>query len=103
MSHKEHRMLKKLFAKKKPDDRKEEDLVPTPIPALIAILLNKEREKGSPLTEAEVIEIRDNAICMMLPASVKMQMEESRGYPDLNPEYVWEQWQTARLELSEGS
>ncbi|WP_421203803.1 hypothetical protein [Aeromonas enteropelogenes] len=48
-------MFKKLFAKKKPDDRKEEGLVPTPIPALIVILLNKEREKGYPLTEAEVI------------------------------------------------
>ncbi|MCQ4314415.1 hypothetical protein NAV33_21360 [Pseudomonas stutzeri] len=96
-------MFKKLFAKKKPDARKEEDLVPTPIPALIIILLNKEREKGSPLTEAEVTGIRDNAVCMMLPASVKMQMEESRGYPDLNPEYAWEQWQTARLEFSEGS
>jgi hypothetical protein len=47
-------MFKKLFAKKKPDAREEEDLVPTPIPALI-ILLNKERDKGSPLTEAEVI------------------------------------------------
>jgi hypothetical protein len=48
-------MFKKLFAKKKPDAREEEDLVPTPIPALIIILLNKERDKGSPLTEAEVI------------------------------------------------
>ncbi|MFM5017904.1 hypothetical protein [Aeromonas veronii] len=96
-------MFKKLFAKRKPDDRKKEELVPTPIPALIVILLNKEREKCSPLTEAEVIEIRDNAVCMMLPASVKMQMEESRGYPDLNPEHAWEQWQTARLEFSASS
>ena len=93
-------MFKKPFAKKRPDIHQEEDLAPTPIPALIVTLLNKEQEKGAPLTEAEVIEIRDNAVCMMLPASVKMQMEESRGYPDLNPEYVWEQWQTARLELS---
>lgn len=74
--------------------------MPTPIPALIVILLNKERDKGAPLTEAEVIEIRDNAVCMILPTSVKMQMDDSRGYPDLDPEYVWEQWQTARLQLS---
>ena len=93
-------MFKKLFAKMKSDDHQEEELVPTPVPALIVILLNKEREKGAPLTEAEVIEIRDNAVCMVLPISVKIQMEESRGYPDLDPEYVWEQWQTARLELS---
>jgi hypothetical protein len=93
-------MFKKLFEKMKSDDHKEEDFVPTPIPALIVILLKKEREKWAPLTESEVIEIRDNAVCMMLPISVKMQMVESRGYPDLDPEYVWEQWQTARLELS---
>ena len=84
----------------KSDDHQEEELVPTPVPALIVILLNKEREKGAPLTEAEVIEIRDNAVCMVLPISVKIQMEESRGYPDLDPEYVWEQWQTARIQLS---
>ncbi|KAB0290898.1 hypothetical protein F2P58_03340 [Vibrio fortis] len=75
-------------------------MVPTPIPALVAILLNKEKEKGSPLTENEVLDIRDNAVCMMLPISAREKIEESRGYLDLNPEYVWEQWQQARIELN---
>ena len=78
-----------------------EPLMPTPMPALIVILLNKEREKGAPLTEQEVIDIRDNAACIMLPLSAQEKMEQSRGYADLDPEYVWEQWQQARVELIE--
>jgi hypothetical protein len=77
----------------------DEELIPVPVPALVAVLLNKENGKGSPLTEQEVLEIRDNAACIMMPASVVSKMAESRGYPDLDPEYVWEQWQQARLEL----
>jgi hypothetical protein len=95
-------MLNSPFAEKKSEEP-EEQLVPTPIPALVAILLNKEKEKGYPLTENEVLNIRDNAVCMMLPISAREKMEESRGYPDLNPEYVWEQWQQARIELNRNS
>ncbi len=75
-----------------------EELIPLPIPALVAILVNKENEKGSPLTKEEVLEIRDNATCIMLPISEKLEMEKSRGYADLDPEYVWEQWQEFKLE-----
>jgi hypothetical protein len=32
-----------------------EDLIIYPVPSLIAILLNRERAKGSPLTKEEVI------------------------------------------------
>lgn len=95
-------MFESIFKKNKSEEP-EEELVPTPIPALVAILLNKEIEKGSPLTEEEVIDIRDNAICIMLPISVRKKMEDSRGYPDLNPEYIWEQWREARLEFSRNS
>ena len=63
-------MFKNPFKKNKPEEP-EEELVPTPIPALIAILVNKEREKGSPLSESEVLEIRDNAVCMMLNTSIR--------------------------------
>ena len=35
----------------------------------------------------------------MLPVSIVSKMAESRGYPDLDPEHGWEQWQQARLEL----
>lgn len=77
----------------------EEELIPVPVPALVAVLLNKETAKGSPLTESEVIEIRDNAACMMMPRSIILTIEQSRGYPDIDPENVWAEWLAARLEL----
>lgn len=40
---------------------------------------------------------------MVLPASVKMQMDESRDYPDLHLEYALEQSKTAHFEFCDGS
>lgn len=69
------------------------DLVPEFIPALIVVLTHAEQQKGAPLTEAEVLEIRDNATCMMSPRSMAQAMAEKRGYADLDPENVWAEWQ----------
>ena len=77
----------------------DEQLVPVFIPALVAILLNKERANGSPLTEDEVLAIRDSSVCMMMPVAKVGAMSESRGYDDLNPENVWAEWQAIRNEL----
>lgn len=71
------------------------------MPALIAILLNAEKTKGAPLKEAEVIAVRDKAVCMALPASQAAQLEEKRGYPDLLAEDVWNEWQRTRTELGQ--
>jgi len=76
-------------------------LVVTPVPALVEVLLFKEREKGSPLTEAEVVEIRDKAVCIALPLSERIAMDEARGYADLDPENAWEQWQEVRRQHSQ--
>lgn len=70
------------------------------MPALIVILLNKERAKGSPLTESEVITIRDSATCMIMPRSIAQKMIQERGYDDLDPEQVWTEWSKARLALT---
>jgi hypothetical protein len=70
----------------------DDPLIPFPIPALVDILTIKEREKGEPLTEMEVNEIRDNAVCMMLPKSAAEKMTAARGYSDIDPEFAWEQW-----------
>ena len=78
-----------------------ENLVPIPTPTLISILLNKEKKKGSPLTEEEVLEIRDNAVFIMMPLEHKILLEKSRGYADLDLDLVWENWQKARIELIE--
>ena len=71
------------------------------IPALVAILLNVEKTKGSPLTEAEVIATRDKAACLAMPASQAAMMEAKRGYPDIVAEAAWLEWQRARLELGQ--
>ncbi|EAQ28781.1 hypothetical protein NAP1_14318 [Erythrobacter sp. NAP1] len=70
-----------------------------PMPALVAVLHAKEREKGEPLTEAEVLHIRDTAPCIALPRDMHLQMIEKRGYIDIDPENVWLAWQEARGEL----
>ncbi len=75
------------------------DLVPVPVPALVALLLHLETEKGAPLTEAEVLAARDGAVCMMMPLSVRDEMAASRGYDDIDPERAWAQWSAIRPSL----
>ena len=77
----------------------DDDLVITFIPALITLLVAAERSKGRPLTEAEVPEIRDGGVCIMLKRSDRDAMAESRGYADLDAEQIWNQWQAVRAEL----
>ncbi|UMZ09845.1 hypothetical protein I9018_20335 [Pseudomonas sp. MPFS] len=68
------------------------------VPALVAVLLNAETTKGMPLTEAQVLEIRDSAACIALPVEVALSMENERGYRDLVAEDCWAQWQQYRRE-----
>ena len=77
-----------------------EDLVIYPMPSLVATLLNRERAKGSPLTEAEVIEIRDACPSVATPVDVAAKIDAERGYKDIDPERCWEQWQEARKSLA---
>ncbi|BCU76550.1 hypothetical protein [Luteolibacter sp. LG18] len=66
---------------------------------LVATLLHHEQEKGSPLTEAEVIAIRDQAPCVMSPRDAFEKARESRGYDDIDPEDCWNGWQVVRKGL----
>jgi len=77
-------------------DSSNDPLIPVFIPPLVQILAMKEREKGAPLTEAEVLEIRDKGVCMMLPLSHATKLAEGRGYDDLDPANVWAEWQVIR-------
>ena len=76
-----------------------ERLIPVFMPSLVSVLLHHERDKGAPLTEAEVIAIRDKSIAVMLRESVAVEMARKRGYDDINPERCWSQWQRVRTEL----
>ncbi|OBV11021.1 hypothetical protein [Erythrobacter dokdonensis] len=71
------------------------------VPALVAVLLNKEREKGSPLTEAEVIEIRDTSEVIAATREQHLEVIKERGYLDIDPENVWEAWQEARRDFED--
>ena len=68
------------------------------IPALLPLLLNKENEKGSPLTEEEVSHIRDGATCIEVARDIAFTMAECRGYVDINPEKCWDEWRAYRSE-----
>jgi len=76
-----------------------EELLIYPMPSLVSTLLNRERAKGSPLTEAEVIQISDQCPSMAVPIDVAQKIDEERGYKDIDPERAWEQWQEARKNL----
>lgn len=80
----------------------EDDLLLTPVPALVAVLLAKEKEKGEPLTKDEVERIRDQAECIAMPRDARKKVDESRGYLDIDPERAWEEWQNARTALVHG-
>ncbi|MCL1092102.1 hypothetical protein L2744_21400 [Shewanella profunda] len=77
----------------------EEEMFLVHVPALVAVLLNREHEKGSPLTEVDVLEITGSSACIAMPLHAKKKVEESRGYLDINPENAWAEWQAARVEL----
>lgn len=77
--------------------------IPVFIPALVALLHRAEHLKGTPLTEQEVLAIRDQGVCMMMAEERAIELDEKRGYNDLDPERVWEQWQEVRSQLAEES
>jgi hypothetical protein len=79
---------------------RESGLLIVPVPALVAILLKLEQDKGAPLTEAEVLHARDNVECIAMPAFARDEIAASRGYDDIDPENVWAEWQAVRPTLS---
>jgi len=77
----------------------EQTLVPVFIPPLVTILAHHERQKGSPLTEDEVLAICGKSVVMMMRQSHAEQMAQKRGYRDVDPERCWEEWQRVRESL----
>lgn len=77
-----------------------EDLVPVFIPSLASVLARAEELKGSALTEAEAITIRDSAVCQMVSVAHAESLTESRGYHDVNPENCWSDWHRLRVQFT---
>ena len=81
----------------------ENDLVITCVPSLVAVLLRAEADKGSALTEQEVLSIRDSCAAIAMPRDVVAKVAEARGYDDIDPERCWEEWQKVRTSFSPNS
>jgi len=79
----------------------EEQLLIVPVPSLVSSLLALETEKGSPLTESEVLEATDKAPSIAMPAHALAAVAEGRGYDDIDPENAWAEWQAIRPSLYE--
>lgn len=75
----------------------DDDVVIAFIPALAAILLRAEHLKGEPLTEEQVLAVRDNAICATMSRTAALALDEQRGYSDIDPDNCWAEWQQLRL------
>ncbi len=79
-----------------------EPLLIVPVPSLLATLLRAEKDKGSRLTESEVLSIRDKCPSIAMPVDVAAKVAEERGYDDIDPENPWEAWQAVRPSLLGG-
>ena len=71
----------------------ESELVPVPVPPLLWQLAHFRREKGAELTEEEVLGFRDGAVCLVMRREAVEQMAMARGYPDIDPQNAWAEWQ----------
>ncbi|MDQ4121931.1 MAG: hypothetical protein M3209_10850 [Acidobacteriota bacterium] len=68
-------------------------------PSLAALLFAAEKDKGSPLTEDEVIAIRNSATVMMVSEESAAEFEKKRGYKDIDADNCWEEWRKLRERL----
>ncbi|HET6251351.1 MAG TPA: hypothetical protein VFE47_26945 [Tepidisphaeraceae bacterium] len=78
----------------------ESPLVPTFIPPLALMLGRAEQLKGNPLTEAEVIRIRDDAPCIAMEPDVAKELAATRDFRDVNPENCWGDWHRLRTQIT---
>lgn len=69
------------------------------MPSLLSMLLRHEHDKGTPLTEEEVIHVRDNSGVIVVPQSVAVALAQKRGYDDIDPDLCWPEWQRVRAQL----
>lgn len=76
--------------------RKNQDLVFVFVPTLAALLTALEAKQGKPLTKKQVESTRNQGACIAMEPRDAQRLERERGYADLDPELVWEQWQLVR-------
>ena len=69
------------------------------VPSLAALLTAAYSINGSPLSEVEVCDIRNQATCIAVTFSTALAMEQERGYPDIVAEDCLNEWQRLRPSL----
>ena len=72
------------------------------VPSLVATLLDAERRKGAPLTESEVVSIRDGSPARAIRPEELQALVERRGYEDIDPDNCWAAWCEVRDSLMSG-
>ena len=67
---------------------------------LMMLLVGAERQKGSPLTESEVLAVRDSAVSVpMTPTQAEKfykSLDSEVPVHRMNPDRIWEEWQEIR-------
>lgn len=79
---------------------KDKDLIPVFMPPLATLLAHAEELKGAPLTETDVVRIRDKSVCMMMERKDAEALIPSRGFRDVEPENCWADWHRLRVEMT---
>jgi hypothetical protein len=69
------------------------------MPSLVALLGRAEELTGVPLTEEQVVRIRDAALVVVTQAQPATAVEGARGYTDVDPASPWESWQAIRRDF----
>lgn len=63
---------------------------------LCVMLPALEEAKGAPLTEQEVLDYRDGAVCALVSPEARYRIWASIGFADFDHENLWEEWQAYR-------
>ncbi len=67
------------------------------VPSLTELLMGAEGQRGGALNRDEVESILEHAAVIAMDHADARAMEVARGFADLEPERVWDQWQLVRL------
>ncbi len=68
------------------------------MPSLAALLGHAEELAGTPLTEEQVVRIRDAAVVVLTRPQPAAAVEARRGYAEVDATRPWESWQALRSE-----
>ena len=82
----------------KHDGEDSDELVAVFVPALRVVLAEREKVKGTPLTEVEVGEITESSVVVIMAEHAALELDRSRGYVDIDPEHPWISWNEFKAE-----